>query len=96
MGIEFTRVDAEATAVGRREVGFDLNITAAWPPSDPHAEEHRAWVREVWESLKPHSTGVYTSSCLMKERRVSRRHSEIDWEGSQRSRTDTIPTISSE
>ena len=56
-----TRVDADSTAVGRREVGFDLNITAAWPPPDPNHEEHKQWVREGWAALQPHSTGVYTN-----------------------------------
>jgi FAD/FMN-containing dehydrogenase len=56
-----TRVDADATAVGKRETGFDLNITAAWPPPDPDSEEHKEWVREGWDALQPYSTGVYTN-----------------------------------
>jgi FAD/FMN-containing dehydrogenase len=61
VGGAVTRVEADATAVGAREVGFDLNVLAAWPPPDPNAEEHRAWVREGWAALQPHSTGVYTN-----------------------------------
>jgi len=61
VGGAVTRVDADATAVGEREVGFDLNVLAAWPPPDPNGEEHRAWVREGWAALQPHSTGVYTN-----------------------------------
>jgi FAD/FMN-containing dehydrogenase len=56
-----TRVDADATAMGAREVGFDLNITAAWPPTDPKAQEHKEWVRDRWRALEPHSTGVYAN-----------------------------------
>jgi FAD/FMN-containing dehydrogenase len=61
VGGAVTRVAAEATAVGPREAGFDLNITAAWPPPDTGAEEHTEWVREGWRALQPHSTGVYTN-----------------------------------
>ena len=61
VGGAVTRVDADASAVGKREVGFDLNVLAAWPPPDPNAEEHRAWVRDGWDALQPHSTGVYTN-----------------------------------
>src|SRR5436309_15459788 len=28
------RVDRDATAVGERETGFELNLIAGWPPSD--------------------------------------------------------------
>ena len=61
VGGAVTRIDADATAVGPRETGFDLNITAAWPPSDHNAENHKQWVRETWAALRPHSTGVYTN-----------------------------------
>jgi FAD/FMN-containing dehydrogenase len=61
VGGAVTRVDADATAVGPREVGFDLNVLAAWPPPDPDAEDHKEWVREGWAALQPHSTGVYTN-----------------------------------
>ncbi len=55
-----TRVDADATAVGERTVGFDLNVMAAWPPPDPNIDEHKTWVREGWAALQPHSQGVYS------------------------------------
>lgn len=61
VGGAVTRVDADATAVGPREAGFDLNITAAWPPPDPNAEGHKEWVRDGWAALQPHSTGVYAN-----------------------------------
>ena len=61
VGGAVTRVDADATAVGEREVGFDLNVLSAWPPPDPNAEEHKDWVRGGWAALQPHSTGVYTN-----------------------------------
>jgi FAD/FMN-containing dehydrogenase len=61
VGGAVTMVDADSTAVGPREAGFDLNITAAWPPSDPNVEEHKEWVRRGWSALQPHSTGVYAN-----------------------------------
>ena len=61
VGGAVTRIPADATAVGRREVGFDLNVLAAWPPGDGKGDEYREWVREGWNALQPHSTGVYTN-----------------------------------
>jgi FAD/FMN-containing dehydrogenase len=61
MGGAVSRVDSDATAVGEREVGFDVNIAAAWPPSDPDPGRHLAWVRRGWETLRPHSVGVYAN-----------------------------------
>jgi hypothetical protein len=61
MGGAVSRVDPEATAVGEREVGFDISLAAAWPPPDPEAERHVAWVRAGWEALRPHSSGVYVN-----------------------------------
>lgn len=54
------RADAGATAVGERGPGFELNVVAAWPPTDPDAGRHTAWVREGWKALQPHSTGVFS------------------------------------
>jgi hypothetical protein len=42
MGGAVSRVDPDATAVGEREVGFDLSFAAAWPPTDPAGERHMA------------------------------------------------------
>jgi berberine-like enzyme len=61
MGGAVSRTDPEATAVGEREVGFDVSFAAAWPPADPDAERHTAWVRRGWEALRPHSMGVYVN-----------------------------------
>jgi FAD binding domain/Berberine and berberine like len=61
MGGAVSRVDPEVTAVGEREVGFDINIAAAWMPSDPGSERHVAWVRNGWDTLRPHSVGVYAN-----------------------------------
>jgi hypothetical protein len=61
MGGAVGRVDPGATAVGEREIGFDINVNGAWSPADPNPERHIAWVRETWEALRPTSVGVYAN-----------------------------------
>jgi hypothetical protein len=61
MGGAVSRVDPGATAVGEREVGFDINIAAAWTPADADGDRHRAWVRQGWEALRSQSVGVYAN-----------------------------------
>ncbi|HEY3208902.1 MAG TPA: FAD-binding oxidoreductase [Actinomycetota bacterium] len=63
VGGAVSRADADATAVGERErrVGFEINVTAAWPPRDQDGDRHTAWVREGWEFLRPHASGVYAN-----------------------------------
>jgi len=56
-----SRVEPETTAVGAREVGVELNITAAWPPVDAGGDRHTTWVREAWEAMRPSSVGVYAN-----------------------------------
>jgi FAD/FMN-containing dehydrogenase len=59
VGGAVSRADSGATAVGEREVGFELSLAAAWPPGD--GTGHRRWVRDGWEALRPHSAGVYAN-----------------------------------
>jgi hypothetical protein len=61
IGGAVSRVAADATAVGAREVGFELRLIAMWPPGDPEPERHTGWVREGWEALRPHSSGQYVN-----------------------------------
>jgi hypothetical protein len=61
IGGAVSRVDPAATAVGEREVGFEINIAAAWPPPDAGRDRHVAWVRDGWEAMRPFSTGVYAN-----------------------------------
>lgn len=51
----------EATAVGDRDEGFEINLTVGWPPPDPDADVHKAWVRDGWDPLAPHASGVYAN-----------------------------------
>jgi FAD/FMN-containing dehydrogenase len=61
VGGAVTRVSPEATAVGVRGVGFELNVTSAWAPSDVDPARHVTWVRDGWEALRPHASGVYVN-----------------------------------
>jgi FAD binding domain/Berberine and berberine like len=61
MGGAVSRVDPGATAVGEREVGFDVSLVTGWPPSDTNGERHRGWVRNWWDALRPESAGVYAN-----------------------------------
>jgi hypothetical protein len=63
VGGAVSRLDPAATAVGERErtIGFEINVTAAWSPRDGDGDRHRAWVRESWELLRPHASGVYAN-----------------------------------
>jgi hypothetical protein len=61
VGGAVSRVDADATAVGDREIGFEINLTVGWASTDSESERHKAWVREGWEALRPHSSGVYAN-----------------------------------
>lgn len=61
VGGAVSRVDPASTAVGEREIGFEVNIAAGWPPPDQDPHRHVAWVREGWEALRSHSVGVYAN-----------------------------------
>jgi berberine-like enzyme len=61
MGGAVSRADAQATAVGEREVGLDISLAVGWQPGDPDAEGHKAWARAGWAALRPYSTGIYAN-----------------------------------
>jgi FAD/FMN-containing dehydrogenase len=67
VGGAVSRVAADATAIGAREVGYELRVIAVWRPGDPDAERHTAWVREGWESLRAHSNGRQYATFLSDE-----------------------------
>jgi len=52
-----SRVAPEATAIGVREVGFELRLIATWSLDDPDAAQHVAWVRDGWERLRACGNG---------------------------------------
>jgi len=43
-------------AVGNRDARFVAGFAGVWPPRAP-GDQHVAWVREGWESIRPFSTG---------------------------------------
>ncbi len=43
-------------AVGNRDARYMTAFAGQWPAADP-ADEHVAWVREAWNSVRPFSTG---------------------------------------
>ncbi|HEU4324165.1 MAG TPA: FAD-binding oxidoreductase [Roseiflexaceae bacterium] len=60
LGGAVARVDEHATAFGHRRTAYDIAITAMW--TDPRETVlHRGWADQLWEELRPHSTGVYVN-----------------------------------
>jgi FAD/FMN-containing dehydrogenase len=55
------RVPTDATAFANRDATHDINIVGSWLPDDPEPERHFAWVRQMFEALKPFSRGVYVN-----------------------------------
>jgi FAD/FMN-containing dehydrogenase len=60
IGGAVSRVSGDATAVGSRAPGFELRMIANWRAGDAD-DRHLSWVREGWESLRPHSTGQFAT-----------------------------------
>lgn len=57
-GNAVNRVPDEATAFPHRNARWDALVLSGW--EDPAEDANQiAWSREVWESWRPHSTGVY-------------------------------------
>jgi hypothetical protein len=56
IGGALSRVVPETTAVGLPEVDFELRIIAMWPPKDPNAAQHIAWVNNACKQAAAHST----------------------------------------
>ena len=55
-GGAMSRVGAEETAFGRRDMGYLLELDSTW--KDPKASERNiAWTRQAWSETMPYSTG---------------------------------------
>ena len=67
IGGAMSRVDPSATAVGEREIGYELRLITGWPPQDPDGERHRTWVHDGWERLRPYSSGRQFATFLSDE-----------------------------
>lgn len=61
IGGAVSRMDPDATAVGHRDIGFEMSLTVGWMPNDPDGDRHRAWARDGWEQLQPYGHGVYAN-----------------------------------
>lgn len=61
IGGAVSRVDPDSTAVGHRDIGFEMSLTVGWMPNDPDGDRHRTWVRDGWEQLRPYGHGVYAN-----------------------------------
>ncbi len=61
LGGAVSRVADDATAYSSRDAAHDINIVAAWEPDDPEPDRHIAWVRGLWDDLRPYATGVYVN-----------------------------------
>jgi FAD/FMN-containing dehydrogenase len=44
-------------AVGNRDARYISGFSGVWPPDDPGADDHVAWVRESWAAMRRFSTG---------------------------------------
>ena len=56
-----TRVSIEATAFSLRRRGFDLFMSAPWQDAEGRRRA-LAWVRDLYNSLRPHAEGVYVNN----------------------------------
>ena len=83
LGGAASRVAPDATALGQREVGFELRLIAMWPPEDPDAAQHIAWLHQGWERLRVHGNGrAYPTFLADGDRLASGRHTRMDGRGS--------------
>jgi FAD/FMN-containing dehydrogenase len=59
-GKYLARSDADSAFGGIRSAGYVLNIAAHAPPGSPRDlyDADRAWVRNFWDAMRPHATGV--------------------------------------
>lgn len=44
-------------AMGNRTAAYVTGFAGSWPPADPRGQEHVAWVRASWETIREFSTG---------------------------------------
>jgi FAD/FMN-containing dehydrogenase len=74
LGGRYARVPADATAFGRRDAGFILNVWGVWTDAANDAREI-AWVRDFWSAMQPHASGGHYVNFLGLEE-GSERHAQ--------------------
>ncbi|HEY3058629.1 MAG TPA: FAD-binding oxidoreductase [Chloroflexota bacterium] len=60
LGGAMARVASTATAFAHRDAAYMLAVNAGWE-DDAQEGEAKAWVRGVWNTLKPRAQGVYVN-----------------------------------
>jgi FAD/FMN-containing dehydrogenase len=66
LGGAVARVPEDATAYSDRGAMFNVDINAQWQdPSDPRADEHMQWVRDLHAAIRPLATGGAYVNFLM-------------------------------
>jgi FAD binding domain-containing protein/berberine-like enzyme len=67
MGGALARVPDDATAFDGRDARYMATIIAVWEAPDDDREPHVTWARELWEQMKPWSTGGSYVNHMMDE-----------------------------
>lgn len=57
LGGAFAELDPDSVSAGNRDAAYVFFAAGCWAPDSPNQEEHRAWVRSTWESIRPYATG---------------------------------------
>lgn len=85
LGGAYARVPDEATAFGRRDARFILNVWGVW--EDPAFDEREVtWVRDFWDAMQPHGSGGHYVNFLGREegaelrRQVRASYTPAAWE----------------
>jgi FAD/FMN-containing dehydrogenase len=62
LGGALARVDEGASAFGRRDAAYNVNINAVWTEDDSEPDRHITWARDFFDALQPHAGGgVYVN-----------------------------------
>ena len=56
LGGRYGQVPGDATAFGRRDAAFILNVWGVWTDAADDAREI-SWVRDFWSAMQPHARG---------------------------------------
>jgi FAD/FMN-containing dehydrogenase len=59
LGGRITEMDPATTAYSRRQVGFELNVNAAWLPHEPVGESETRWARAFAADVATPDVGAY-------------------------------------
>jgi FAD/FMN-containing dehydrogenase len=57
MGGAVARVPGDATAFDGRDAEYMMTVVSIWESAEEDPEPHHTWARELWQQMKPWSTG---------------------------------------